>query len=130
MAAAFAAKVTGMPRVLLIEDDVDLRDAIEDGLRRVGFEVTSVADGRAGLDAFAADLPDLVLTDVVMDRVEGVEVIRAVVAAAPAVPVFAISGNAEYLRYCQTFGATRVFHKPFRLQALLDAIAATLAEST
>ena len=64
-------------RILLVEDDRYLRRACETALRQRGFAVSSAVDGAAALDAIATELPDLVLLDLLMPRVTGLEVLRS-----------------------------------------------------
>lgn len=64
-------------RILLVEDDRYLRRACETALRQRGFAVSSAVDGAAALDAIASELPDLVLLDLLMPRVTGLEVLRS-----------------------------------------------------
>ncbi|MET8825564.1 response regulator transcription factor [Streptomyces sp. NPDC004610] len=67
-----------MPRVLLIEDDPSVREGVELGLRRRGHEVAAVASGEEGLAALPEFRPDLVLLDLMLPGVNGVEVCRRV----------------------------------------------------
>ncbi|MFJ4687429.1 response regulator [Streptomyces sp. NPDC088789] len=67
-----------MPRVLLIEDDPSVREGVELGLRRRGHEVTAVATGEEGLAALPERRPDLVLLDLMLPGVNGVEVCRRI----------------------------------------------------
>ncbi|MEU0689456.1 response regulator transcription factor [Streptomyces uncialis] len=67
-----------MPRVLLIEDDPSVREGVELGLRRRGHEVRTAATGEAGLAAVAEFQPDLLLLDLMLPGVNGVEVCRRV----------------------------------------------------
>ncbi|MFE2582021.1 response regulator [Streptomyces sp. NPDC059378] len=67
-----------MPRVLLIEDDASVREGIEIGLRRRGHEVRSAATGEAGLEAIGAFRPDLLLLDLMLPGINGVQVCRRV----------------------------------------------------
>ena len=64
-------------RILLVEDDRYLRRACETALRQRGFAVSTAVDGAAALEAIASELPDLVLLDLLMPRVTGVEVLRS-----------------------------------------------------
>ena len=64
-------------RILLVEDDRYLRRACETALRQRGFTVSSAVDGAAALDAIASQLPDLVLLDLLMPKVTGLEVLRS-----------------------------------------------------
>ncbi|NWF27453.1 response regulator transcription factor [Streptomyces sp. PKU-EA00015] len=67
-----------MPRVLLIEDDPSVREGVELGLRRRGHEVRTAATGEAGLDALHAFRPDLLLLDLMLPGMNGVQVCRRV----------------------------------------------------
>ncbi|MGV9317172.1 response regulator [Streptomyces sp. NPDC003691] len=70
-----------MPRVLLIEDDPSVREGVELGLRRRGHEVGTAATGEEGLAALPEFRPDLVLLDLMLPGVNGVEVCRRIRAA-------------------------------------------------
>ncbi|MFE8974587.1 response regulator [Streptomyces cyaneofuscatus] len=63
-----------MPRVLLVEDDRSVREGIELGLRRLGHEVLATATGEAGLEALGAFRPDLLLLDLMLPAMNGVQV--------------------------------------------------------
>ncbi|MFH9134207.1 response regulator [Streptomyces sp. NPDC017524] len=67
-----------MPRVVLVEDDPSVRDGVEMGLRRRGHEVLATATGEAGLKALDVFLPDLLLLDLMLPLMDGVEVCRRV----------------------------------------------------
>lgn len=67
-----------MPRVLLVEDDPSVREGVELGLRRRGHEVLAAATGEAGLDALRAFRPDLLLLDLMLPGMNGVQVCRRV----------------------------------------------------
>ncbi|CAL9638398.1 response regulator [Streptomyces sp. enrichment culture] len=67
-----------MPRVLLIEDDPSVREGVELGLRRRGHEVRAAATGEAGLAALAEFRPDLLLLDLMLPGMNGVQVCRTV----------------------------------------------------
>jgi two-component system response regulator MtrA len=65
-------------RILLVEEDPSVREVTALGLRAAGFEITSASDGVGGLDRFRAEQPDLVLLDVMLPRLDGLEVCRAI----------------------------------------------------
>ncbi|MAF64099.1 MAG: DNA-binding response regulator [Planctomycetes bacterium] len=66
----------GPRRLLVVEDDQDLREVLVEFLRREGYEVSEAADGEAGLEAVRAERPDLVCLDVMMPGLDGIEVCR------------------------------------------------------
>ncbi|MFC4961881.1 response regulator transcription factor [Streptomyces mauvecolor] len=67
-----------MPRVLLIEDDPSVREGVELGLRRRGHEVLAAGTGEAGLGSLKTFLPDLVLLDLMLPGMNGVQVCRRI----------------------------------------------------
>ena len=67
-----------MRRILIADDDAHIRDVVSFALRRAGFETLDAADGRAALDAFRDESPDLVVLDVLMPEMDGVDVCRAI----------------------------------------------------
>jgi len=67
---------TDLKRVLLVEDDRFLRRACEKSLRQQGFNVSTAPDGEEALRAIRADPPDLILLDLLMPKVSGLEVLK------------------------------------------------------
>ena len=64
------------PRVLVVEDDDDIADVLQRSLRLEGYEVRIAADGQAALDQAHAFLPDLVILDLGLPKIDGIEVAR------------------------------------------------------
>ena len=115
-----------MARILLIEDNDALRTTLAELIALAGHTVVEAGNGREGLDLFTHAGADLVITDLVMPEIEGLEVVRQLRAHAP-VNVIAISGGgrasaAVYLEAARLLGAARVLHKPFTTAVLLAAI--------
>jgi len=119
-----------MPHVLIIEDDEDLRPMLAAVLRSEGFSVSEAADGAAGLASAAICTPDIVITDIVMEGMEGIAAIMALRRKLQGVPILAISGNALYLANSRKLGADTTLLKPFTRGALLDAVARLLASGS
>jgi CheY-like chemotaxis protein len=116
-----------MRRVLLIEDEVAVRDVLGRMLDHAGYEVVRVADGRQGLAAFQQTPVDVVVTDINMPEMDGIEVISALRRLQPRVPIVAISGGGVFskqmlLASANALGADEVVSKPFDLQEIVAAI--------
>ena len=86
-----------MAKILVVDDEPDARFLLRYAFERAGHEVTEVADGLAALAAIAASRPDLVVTDVMMPVMGGVELIRRLRAnpQTASIPILCVSGNRE-----------------------------------
>ncbi|NOX25120.1 MAG: response regulator [Deltaproteobacteria bacterium] len=82
-----------MPRILTIDDEADIRQSFCRYLSEFDYEVLEAASGRAGLDLFMAERPDLILVDLRMPDVDGLTVIAAVKKESPETPVIVVSGT-------------------------------------
>ncbi len=116
-----------MSRILVIDDDQMLRRALLVTLKKMGHEVREACDGRAGLQAYGIESFDLVITDLIMPDMEGVETIRALKKLRTDLPIIAISGGGRgspdnYLLIAKKFGANVVLAKPFDFAALSAAV--------
>jgi two-component system, OmpR family, response regulator ResD len=81
--------------VLVVDDDPIVRDVLERYLSRDGFDVTSAADGAAALEAVAADAPDLIVLDLMLPRVGGLDVFRRVRRTSPATAVIMLTARGD-----------------------------------
>jgi DNA-binding response OmpR family regulator len=113
------AQQRGSGRILLAEDEDGLRQLATEVLRGAGYAVTPVADGQAALDLLnmSDELPDLLVTDVVMPRVNGVELAKRMHIDHPGIPVLFVSGYADTATREDLLGA-EVLIKPFLLREL------------
>ncbi len=119
-----------MARILLAEDDDRMRAFLSLGLRRAGHAVDAVGDGDAALDrAHDADY-DLLLADVVMPGMDGIELARRVAARQPEIRVMFITGFAAVALQDDRFAGQRprILAKPFHLRHLIAEIEALLAQ--
>ena len=124
------------PRILLAEDDADMRALVSGDLRRAGYSVVECADGAARLRRFDSAnrtqglSVDLVVADVRMPHLTGLEVLERVRRADPFTPYIVVTafGSAETRRAAARLGALTVLDKPFEIKDLLrlveDAIGA------
>jgi two-component system chemotaxis response regulator CheY len=119
-------------RILLIEDDPDALLAIEILLSHLGYKVETARNGREGLKMFRANAPDLVLTDIIMPEVEGIETIIAMRQLRPDTKIVAMSGGGpmnreSLLDMTVKLGATESLAKPFDDDQLAQVIERSLA---
>jgi CheY-like chemotaxis protein len=121
-----------MARILVIDDEALVRDAVAAMLRGAGHEVRLAGDGEAGLRAYRRERFDLVVTDIVMPRMEGIETVRAIRRTRRPVKILAISGAgrsgaAFYLTAATVLGADASLVKPFTAAELRRAVEHVLA---
>jgi two-component system cell cycle response regulator CpdR len=119
-----------MARILIAEDDDRMRAFLARGLRRAGHAVAAAGDGAAALDCARRADYDLLLADIVMPGMDGIELARQVAARQPAIRVMFITGFAAVAIPDEGFGGSRapVIAKPFHLRRLVGEIAALLAQ--
>jgi len=111
-------------RILFIDDDRAGREVALFNLRKAGYEVTAASDGQEGLAAFSPGTFDLVITDVKMPGISGIEVLRRIRSQAPDVPVLVITafGNVETAVEAMKEGAYDFIGKPFHRDQLLLSV--------
>jgi len=111
-------------RVLLVEDDDDNRELIAEVLEASGWEVVSAATGQEGLKALSEQAVDVVLTDLGMPGMGGLEMARAAKAIAPSVPVVVVTGWADDDDIIRARGreVDAVLVKPIDREALLGTV--------
>ncbi len=120
-----------MPMFLVIDDDPVVRAYISALLEAYGHSTILARDGLEGVAIFKSNKMDLVITDIVMPRQEGIETIREIRRLDLSVPILAISGShtagryGGYLDLAKTLGATATLAKPFtpnQLFAIIDSL--------
>lgn len=125
-----------MPHVLIIDDDPDTLEVWAEVLSYAGHRVTAAASAREGLAAHRRDPADVIVADVLMPDMDGLELIGKVRELSPGTPVIAVSGGGEYVKgtLCRKLaaqvGAVYALAKPLKADALLEAIDNALNRST
>lgn len=121
-----------MANILIIDDEDMVRMVLKQSLEKAGHSVTEAGDGEKGVAALSGAAFDLVITDIVMPRREGIETIIEIRKTAPETPIIAISGGGRigpenYLDAAVKMGATHVFAKPFDRAELLQTVERCIA---
>ena len=111
-------------RILVVDDEPDLRYLLRRSFERAGHEVTDAGHGAAALEAVHHCLPDLVVTDMMMPVMDGAELIRRLRAdpATAQIPILAATGDAQL-----AVGADAVLTKPYQPRQLVAAANALMA---
>ena len=118
-----------MATILIIDDEESVRTVLQVALEWAGYQVLTAENGKHGLRLLEHQAVDLILVDILMPEIDGLELIRFLRKARPTCKVIAISGGSgewDYLDAAMDFGAHNTLHKPFSLQALLDAVSSQL----
>jgi CheY-like chemotaxis protein len=128
-------------RVLIIDDELDVRDAIRRVLESSGYRVRTSESVSAALEELRREPAEVVITDIIMPKVNGVEAIHAIRSEFPAAKIIAISGGGNfgitaykptaitttaYLAAAERAGAHHILTKPFESNDIVRAIAVVL----
>ena len=119
-------------RILLVDDEPRIIDFVSRGLRREGFAVDTAADGKQGLERALAERYDLVILDLLMPGLDGVSVLRGILAHKPDQPVVVLSALSDIRSKvdCLELGADDYLAKPFSFSELLARVHARLRTAT
>lgn len=118
--------------ILIIDDDTSLRRVLEFNLQEAGYKVTAAASGEEGLRVFAEITPALVITDMKMPNMDGMQVIKSIKEQSPATPVIMITafGSVDMAVNAMKSGAYDYITKPFNRDELRFTVAKALEFST
>ena len=114
-------------RILIIEDDVQIREMLRQTMEREGYEVADAPNGKVAMKIQREKPAALIITDLIMPEKEGIETIRELRQDFQDIKIIAISGGGrigpeEYLDMAKMLGAQRTFAKPIERKVLLDAV--------
>jgi len=120
------------PRILLVEDDATLRDGLARALRGQGFAVETVADGHAAARALAAPTFDLVILDLMLPGIGGLELLRGLRAHDASTPVIVLTARGDETDKVVglELGADDYVTKPFGLRELIARVRAQLRRTS
>ena len=122
-----------VPRILIADDDDDVRSVLAQQLRRAGYEVLEAADGRRCLEVLGTTAVDLVILDIYMPHLDGIAVMAQASRDFAHLPILAMSGGGtvardQTLEIARRFGATRTLSKPFEQEEFMSAVRQLLGE--
>ena len=119
------------PRVLLIEDDRNIATGLQKAMRAIGYEVEVQARGDDGLAQALAESYDVVITDLKLPGIEGLDLVRQLHQAKPKLPIILITahGTTEIAIEATKWGAFDYVPKPFEVEELLDLVAKAIESS-
>ena len=119
-----------MATILVIDDQKPIRALLCAALEGDGHEVLEASNGLLGLERYRERAADLIITDIVMPEMDGLELMLELRRNFPHVKVIAMSGGLgreDGLHAAKLLGARQTFQKPFDIRAVLDAVRYELA---
>ncbi|HBZ33531.1 MAG TPA: response regulator, partial [Bacteroidales bacterium] len=121
-----------MAKILIIDDERSIRSTLEDILSFEKYKVDLAADGREGIDKFVTGKYDLVLCDIKMPEMDGMEVLKRIAQSDKDIPIVMISGHADIKSAveCIKYGAFDFIEKPIDLNRLLITVKNALDRGT
>jgi two-component system cell cycle response regulator CpdR len=132
-----------MPSVLIIDDEAEVSNALRRVLERAGYQVTTCLSGADGLTSFGLVPTDVVITDIIMPKMNGIALMQSIRSLQPTTRIIAISGGGNfgpldyqpeaittsaYLAAATQAGADAVLTKPFDKDALLETVRRILGQ--
>ncbi len=117
-----------MPKVLIVEDDAAMATALRDGFTYEGYEVVLVSDGEAGLKAAREGAPDIVVLDVMMPKLSGLDVCKRLRSEGSSVPIIMLTARGQEIDKVLglKLGADDYVTKPFGFMELMARVEALL----
>ncbi|MEK7798499.1 MAG: response regulator, partial [Acidobacteriota bacterium] len=118
-------------KILVVDDDEGVRQVLGQSLQEAGYRVSSAESGEKAVAAAHEEAFDLVILDMVLPRVDGMEVLREITAAKPELPVVMITGYAsvETAIKAMKMGAVDYIVKPFRMEEVELVVGKALERS-
>ena len=117
-----------MPKILIVEDEPGMVAGLRDNFEFEGYQVLSAMDGVSGLERALADSPDLVILDVMMPRMSGLDVCKQLKSRRPAIPIIMLTARGQEIDKVVglELGADDYVTKPFSIRELLARVKAVL----
>ena len=123
-----------MAKILVIDDEPSILLMIKKMVEKAGHEVDLALNGNEGIEKIEKNKPDLVITDIIMPQMEGLETILGLRKKYPKLKIIAISGGGRvgpegYLFSAKLLGADRIFQKPLVQKDFMAAVTTLLNEA-
>ena len=119
-----------MAKIVVIDDEPAMLRVTCRTLQAAGHTVIAFANGRGGIEHFKKETADLLLTDIFMPEMEGLETIQTAHRLRPEMPIIAMSGmsfdGGDYLHIAERFGAIATLKKPFQRSELIELVSQLL----
>ncbi len=114
-------------KILLVDDDELLVESLKFALERKGYEITVAKDGREAFSVLRQAAPDVIVLDIFMPEMDGLEVLTQLHQEHPDIPIYVISGGGakelyEFLKVSEHLGAAGSLRKPFTASTLIELI--------
>ena len=119
-----------MATILIIDDEEGIRALLRTELEAAGYEVTEATNGRQGLELYRLKQTDLIITDIAMPELNGLDMLLELTRQflhAKVIAISGVGGESNDLDAAKLLGARQTFQKPFSMKRLLDAVRYELA---
>lgn len=115
-------------KILIVDDEIDFLEILTARLKSNNYEVVTAADGSDALEKFAQEKPDAILLDVMMPKIDGIDVLRRIRKDNPHTPIFMITAfsNEERFKLANTFNASGFIMKTDDLEAQIQNISTAI----
>jgi CheY-like chemotaxis protein len=115
-----------MMRILLVEDEPHIRHLVSSILRQMGHQISEADNGLTALELFRNTSPDLVMTDLTMPQMDGLELIEKLNQENPDLPIIAMSAYPDQMTQARQKGVRHFLAKPFAYKQLVDVVQSIL----
>ena len=121
-----------LAKILVIEDEAAIRTSLGEGLKNENYEAILCEDGAQGLESFKSQNPDLVVLDIMLPKVDGLEVLRQIRGTKATTPIIMLTAKSEEVDKIVglEIGADDYITKPFSMRELFARIKALLRRSS
>ena len=121
-----------MASIIVLDDENHVRLLVKEVLEAMGHQVIEATNGKEALESLRDSAPSLLIIDILMPEMDGIETIRAIRRTNTDLPILAISGgftikNVDVLELARRLGATQILQKPFDIWSLMAMVQSLLA---